>query len=66
MKLKWILKAWGLLCLFFAAVYIGLALFAESNPYTTFNPGATSLAEWIGMGLISLGLARVIDLLEKK
>ena len=28
--------------------------------------GAAGFEEWIGMGLISLGIARVIALLEKK
>jgi len=43
-----------------------MALYAACNPYTHFDPESTPLGEWIGMGLISLGLARVIELLEKK
>ena len=66
MKLKWILKVWGYWCLIFAAVYIGEDLYAAANPNVHFAPGFTGLGEWVGMGLISLGLARVIELLEKK
>lgn len=64
--LKGILKVWGCICLLFAALYLILALYAASNPINTFTPGATGLGEWIGMGLLSLGLARVLHLLEKK
>lgn len=64
--MKQLLTLWGCLCLIFAAIYIGLLLYAAANPYSRFTPGATGLGEWIGMGLISLGLARVIERLEKK
>lgn len=60
-----VLKIWGVLCLIFAAFYMGLTLYAAATPSTIFTPGPTGLGEWIGMGLISLGLARVIGLLEK-
>jgi len=64
--MKRILTLWGVLCLIFAAFYMGLTLYAAANPHNIFTPGPTGLGEWIGMGLISLGLARVIELLEKK
>lgn len=64
--LKGILKVWGCICLFFAVIYLILFLYAVSNPNNTFTPGATGLGEWIGMGLLSLGVSRVIHLLEKK
>ena len=37
-----------------------------AKPSIVYNPGPTGAGEWISMGLISLGLARVIELLEKK
>ena len=64
--MKQILWLWGCLCLFFAVVYLGLALYSANRPSVSFNPGSTGLGEWIGMGLLSLGLAQVIELLEKK
>ena len=64
--MKRILRIWGWLCLIFAAIYIGQDLYAAANPNAHFAPGSTGLGEWVGMGLISLGLARVIELLEKK
>ena len=66
MKLKWLLKVWGCLCLIFAAIYIGEDLYAAANPNVHSALGSTGLGEWISMGLISLGLSRVIELLEKK
>ncbi len=64
--MKRILKLWGWLCLAWAAVYLILALWAASGSGRDFYPGSTSWGEWVGMGLISLGLARLIELLEKK
>ena len=64
--MKDILRLWGCLCLFFAAAFLGLSLYAASRPSMSFNPGSTGLGEWIGMGLLSLGLAQAIELLEKK
>ena len=37
-----------------------------SDIYVREADGPTGMGEWLGMGLISLGLARVIELLEKK
>ena len=59
--LKIILTAWGLLCLFFAVLYTGLAIWAAGGSGRYFYPGNTGLPEWIGMGLLSLGLARLLD-----
>ncbi len=64
--MKQVLRLWGCLCLFFAAANLGLTLYSAAQPSVSFNPGSTGLGEWIGMGLISLGLAEIIDLLEKK
>ncbi len=64
--MKRVLRIWGWLCLLFSVAYIGQVLYAAANPYAHFKPGATGLGQWIGMGLISLGLAQVIELLEKK
>ena len=64
--MKLAFKLWGWLCLCWAALYLILSLWAAGGPGRHFNPGPTGLGEWIGMGLISLGLARVIELLEKK
>lgn len=64
--LKTVLKVWGVICLVYAACYLCLDLYASVSPYTSFTTGSTSLGEWIGMGLLSLGMARVIELLEKK
>lgn len=64
--LKIILTVWGYICLFFAVMYLILSLYAASSPSATFTPGATGLGEWIGMGLLSLGVARVLHLSEKK
>ncbi len=61
-----ILKIWGGLCILIAIFYSCLAFYAAVNPYSHFDSGVTPLGAWIGMGLISLGLARVIELLEKK
>ena len=55
------LRAWGWLCLAWAALYLILALYAAVNPDATFYPGSTGLGTWIGMGLISLGLSRVLE-----
>ena len=60
------LKIWGVLYLFFAAFYLALTLYAASSPNTTFSPGPTSLGEWVGMGLLSLGVSKIVDLMEKK
>ena len=36
------------------------------SPETTYYPGSMGWVEWIGMGLLSLGAARCIELLERK
>ena len=64
--IKLVLKVWGVVCLVCAACYLCLVLYASVSPYGRFTPGSTGLGEWIGMGLLSLGAARIIDLLEKK
>ena len=64
--IKYFLKIWGGFCLVVAVFYLCLLLFADASHSTSFGPGATSLGQWIGMGLLSLGAARIIDLLEKK
>ena len=55
------LKAWGVLCLACAVLYVVLGLYAAGRPEAYFYPGSTGLGEWIGMGLLSLGLARVLE-----
>lgn len=66
MRLKYLLKLWGVLCLVIAAFVLCMSLYAASSPITSFEPGCVGLGEWIGMGLLCLGAARIIDLLEKK
>ena len=67
-----ILRIWGGLCLLFAAlrllsllipdVYIHLV--SDGNLISLIYE--TNLVEWLGMGLPSLGLAHVIQLLESR
>lgn len=64
--IKTVLKIWGWLCIIFAVVCLGLTIYAASVPNVHFASGSTPFEEWLGTGLISLGLARVIELLEKK
>lgn len=64
--IKGILKVWGWICLFFSVPHVASLVMVTAKPSIIYNPGPTGAGEWIGMGLISLGLARVIDLLEKK
>lgn len=63
--MKMILRIWGVLSLFCGALNLILALYAGLSPNTVFNPGSTGLGEWIGMGVLSLGLAAVLDRLDE-
>lgn len=65
--MKTVLKIWGGLCIFIAVVYLWMALYSSAIPYIDHSDlGFASVAEWVGRALISLGLARTIELLEKK
>ncbi|MBQ9347686.1 MAG: hypothetical protein IJT94_10185 [Oscillibacter sp.] len=46
--LKKILTAWGLLCLFCAVLYVGLAVWAAGGTDRNFYPGNTGIPEWTG------------------
>lgn len=59
------LKVWGWLSLACGGLNLALMLYAASSPTTSYNSGSMGWAEWVGMGLLSLGLARILDLLEK-
>ena len=43
----------------------GAVLYAAAVPYNIYQPGSTGLAEWLGMGLISHGLAHVMARLDE-
>jgi len=60
-----VLKIWGWICLAAALVYLLLPLYGDAM-HIYLNVDLTVLGTWIEMGLISMGLARVIELLEKK
>lgn len=65
--LKKVLKVWGWLCLIFVVFYLCLSLlYANVMPYNIFTLSLTDLGEWVSMGLLSLCMARVIELLETK
>lgn len=67
--IKSVLIIWGWVCLVLALVSLIQILFLDpANPtgIGILISGAAGFEEWIGMGLISLGIARVIALLEKK
>ena len=64
--LRGALLAWGWLCLLLAALYLIFSLWAEVSPTLSFNPGSTGLGEWVGMGLLSLGMAQVLKHLSAK
>ena len=66
--MKGILTVWGGICLFCALICLYGMLFLDpgSELYLLLSYSSTSLGQWLGMGLLSLGLARVIGLLEKK
>ena len=57
---KYLLRIWGWVCLLAAALHGALTLYAAAVPYNIYQPGSTGLAEWLGMGLISHGLAHVM------
>ena len=62
---KYLLRIWGWVCLLAAALHGALTLYAAAVPYNIYQPGSTGLAEWLGMGLISPGLAHVMARLDK-
>lgn len=70
--LKTVLKVWGWLCLASLVLYLYWNVYNGNSPLDGFSPDTTGLelcvciGFWVGMGLISLGLARVIELLETK
>lgn len=55
----------GWVCLLAAALHGALTLYAAAVPYNIYQPGSTGLAEWLGMGLISHGLAHVMARLDE-
>lgn len=62
---KYLLRIWGWVCLLAAALHGALTLYAAAVPYNIYQPGSTGLAEWLGMGLISHGLAHVMARLDE-
>ena len=62
--MKSILKLWGVISLVMGVSQLILTLYAAATP-ARFNPGSTGTPEWIGMGVICLGLAHVITQLEQ-
>ena len=62
--MKSILKLWGVISLVMGVSQLILTLSAAATP-ARFNPGSTGTPEWIGMGVICLGLAHVITQLEQ-
>ena len=66
MILRIILKVWGWLSLVCGIFNLIMELYAAINPATTYYPGSMGWVEWIGMGLLSLGVAHCIELLERK
>ena len=62
---KFILKLWGGISLAMGASWLVMTFYAAANPSVHFNPGSTGTPEWIGMGVICLGLAHVITQLEQ-
>ena len=63
---KYLLRIWGWVCLLAAALHGALTLYAAAVPYNIYQPGSTGLAEWLGMGLISHGLAHVMARLAER
>ena len=63
--LKTVLAVWGIACLLIAAVDLLLLLYDVATPRVTLNLGTTGPGEWLGMGLLSLGMAQVLRLLER-
>lgn len=67
MMLRVLLKVWGWICLLCAAVVLLCSIyFAAVNPSYISTLGSMDWVEWTGMGLISLGVARILEHLEKK
>lgn len=66
MILRTVLKVWGWLSLVCGAFTLIMILSTVISPETTYYPGSMGWVEWIGMGLLSLGAARCIELLERK
>ena len=63
--IHYVLYVWGGISLAMGAFGLFLALYAAASPNTIFNPGSIGAPEWIGMGVICLGLAHVIAQLEQ-
>ena len=60
------LKVWGWLALICGIFNLIMELYAATRPTLSYPSGSMGWAEWIGMGLLSLGAARCIELLERK
>ena len=63
--IHYVLYAWGGISLAIGILWLFLSFYAAASPNTVFNPGSTGAPEWIGMGVICLGLGRVITQLEQ-
>ena len=63
--MKWVLRLWGGFSLAMVVYYLAMSAYVSSSSTSHFNPGPTSLPEWIGMCVICLGLAHVITQLER-
>lgn len=65
--MKKVLKIWGWFCLGFAIISMAISFWLTGDISVKIYPTPScEFINWIGIGLISLGLARVIELLEKK
>ena len=63
--IHYVLYAWGGISLAIGILWLFLSFYAAASPNTVFNPGSISGPEWIGMGVLCLGLAHVITQLEQ-
>ena len=66
MILRTSLKVWGWLALICGVFNLVMELYAATHPTFGYPSGSMNWAEWIGVGLPSLGVARCIELLERK
>lgn len=66
MILRTSLKVWGWLALICGVFDLIMEFYAATHPTVTYYSGSMGWMEWIGMGLLSLGVARCIELLERK